>query len=111
MPSSPPFTSRPSLVTEMMSRRGNEVIRMKLLQPRDYLSLENYQQIFLDFSDFNRDPLNDDTDLKRMVGLNSTRRDLSNDVKVISLVCIVVKNLSMQYWRWIYTNVLYFMIL
>lgn len=110
MPSSPPFTSRPSLVTEMMSRRG-EVIRMKLLQPRDYLSLENYQQIFLDFSDFNRDPLNDDMDLKRMVGLNSTRRDLSNDVKVISLVWIVVKNLSMQYWRWIYTNVLYFMIL
>lgn len=104
MPFSPPFTSRPSLVTEMMSRRG-EVIRMKLLQPRDYLSLENYQQIFLDFSDFNRDPLNDDTDLKRMVGLNSTRRDLSNDVKVISLVWIVLKNLSMH------TNVLYFMIL
>lgn len=104
MPSSPPFTSRPSLVTEMMSRRG-EVIRMKLLQPRDYLSLENYQQIFLDFSDFNRDPLNDDMDLKRMVGLNSTRRDLSNDVKVISLVWIVLKNLSMH------TNVLYFMIL
>lgn len=104
MPSSPPFTSRPSLVTEMMSRR-DEVIRMKLLQPRDYLSLENYQQIFLDFSDFNRDPLNDDTDLKRMVGLNSTRRDLSNDVKVISLMWIVLKNLSMH------TNVLYFMIL
>lgn len=62
-------------------------------------------RFFLDFSDFNRDPLNDDTDLKRMVGLNSTRRDLSNDVKVISLVWIVLKNLSMH------TNVLYFMIL